>query len=79
VCNEKKFVLLNTEEQYNTITKYDKDLYSPSTRTIKFSWFENEYESPIIQVIKKFWFPQDFFISEEVVRYTILFTEVPKI
>ena len=71
ICNEKNFELITTEIEYLSITEYIPDSYSPSTRKIKFHWFDNEYEAPITQIIKPQWFPKDYTISEEVVRFSL--------
>ena len=71
ICNEKNFELITTEIDYLSITGYIPDSYSPSTRRIKFHWFDSEYEATINQILKPRWFPKDSTISEEVVRYTL--------
>jgi hypothetical protein len=71
ICNEKNFQLLNSEIEYLSITQYTPNSYSPSTKRAKFLWFDNEYEAPIIQIIKPQWFPKDYTISEEVVRFSL--------
>ena len=71
ICNEKNFELITTEIEYLSITEYIPDSYSPSTRRIKFHWFDNTYEATINQILKPRWFPKDSTISEEVVRYSL--------
>jgi len=71
ICNEKNFKLITSEIEYLSITAYAPDSYSPSTKKLKFLWFDNEYEAPITQIIKPQWFPKDYTISEEVVRFSL--------
>lgn len=71
ICNEKNFKLITSEIEYLSITAFAPDSYSPSTKRLKFLWFDNEYEAPITQIIKPQWFPKDYTISEEVVRFSL--------
>lgn len=71
ICKEKNFELMTTETEYLSIVKYNPNSYSPSTKRIKFRWFDSEYDAPIGQIMKNQWFPKDFTISEEVVRYSL--------
>ncbi len=71
ICIEKNFELMTTETEYLSIVEYIPNSYSPSTKRIKFRWFDSEYDAPIGQILKHQWFPKDFTISEEVVRYSL--------
>jgi len=71
ICKEKNFELMTTETEYLSIVKYVSNTFSPSTRRIKFHWFDNEYNATLNQILKPRWFPKDFTISEEAVRYSL--------
>ena len=72
VCDQKNFKLLISKVEYEELTKPSKNAYSPSTRRLKFSWYDTIYEAPIGTLKKANWFPQDFFYGEEIVRYALM-------